>query len=99
MSTYLLVPYQKWLSGLGPANFRILGTYNLSSETKADILTKGMGSHLQIIGGEELTGIALAKVQLFVKDLSSVCRNIFPSLRSILMLGGKEMVTYLIVTI
>jgi hypothetical protein len=94
ISTYLLVPYQKWLSGLGPANFRILGTYNLSSETKADILTKGMGSHLQIIGGEELTGIGLAKVKLFVKDLSSACRNIFPSLRSILMLGGKEMVTY-----
>jgi hypothetical protein len=94
VSTYLLVPYQKWLSGLGPANFRILGTYNLSSDTKADILTKGMGSHLQIIGGEELTGIGLAKVQLFVKDLSSACRNIFPSLRSILMFGGKEMVTY-----
>jgi hypothetical protein len=97
VSTYLLIPYQRWLSGLTVESFKILDTYELSKPTIDDILVKGMGQHLQIIGGdEELSGIALRKVRLFVKDLSSACRNIFPVIRPILTLGGKDMVNYII---
>jgi hypothetical protein len=96
VSTYLLVPYQRWLSGLTVESFKILDSYELSKPTVDDILIKGMGAHLQIIGAdEELTGIALRKVRLFVKDLSSCCRDIFPYIRPLLTLGGKDMVNYI----
>ena len=97
VSTYLLIPYQRWLSGLTVESFKVLDSYELSKATIDDILIKGMGPHLQIIGGdEELSGIALRKVRLFVKDLSSCCRNIFPFIRPLLTPGGKDMVNYII---
>ena len=94
INTYLLVPYQRWLSGMSQKNFKILDSYELSKGTMDDILIKGMGQHLQPISDEELNGIALLKVRLLVSDLSNICRYIFPYLRSMLVAGGKEMVTY-----
>jgi hypothetical protein len=94
INTYLLVPYQRWLSGMNQKNFKILDSYELSKGTMDDILIKGMGQHLQPIADEELNGIALLKVRLLVSDLSNICRYIFPYLRSMLVAGGKEMVTY-----
>ena len=97
VSTYLLVPYKRWLSGMSVKSFKILDSYQLSSGTKDDILNKGMGSHLQILGGdEELKGVALRKVRAFIDDLSSACRNVFSYLRPLLTPGGKDMEKYLL---
>jgi len=97
VSTYLLVPYKRWLSGMSVKSFKILDSYELSSGTKDDILNKGMGTHLQILGGdEELKGVALRKVRAFIDDLSSACRNVFSYLRPRLTPGGKDMEKYLL---
>ena len=97
VSTYLLVPYKRWLSGMNVKSFKILDSYQLSSGTKDDILNKGMSAHLQILGGdEELKGVALRKVREFIKDLSAACRNVFPYLRPLLTPGGKDMEKYLL---
>lgn len=97
VSTYLLVPYKRWLSGMSVKSFKILDSYELSSGTKDDILNKGMGMHLQILGGdEELKGVALRKVRAFIDDLSSACRNVFSYLRPRLTPGGKDMEKYLL---
>jgi hypothetical protein len=97
VSTYLLVPYKRWLSGMNVKSFKILDSYELSSGTKDDILNKGMGTHLQILGGdEELKGVALRKVRAFIDDLSSACRNVFSYLRPFLTPGGKDMEKYLL---
>jgi hypothetical protein len=95
ISTYLLIPYQRWLSGFRASSLYILDSYELSSGTKDDILNKGMGQHLQVIGGEELEGIAFRKVKAFVADLSVACSHIFPNLRPLLTPGGKDMVQYI----
>jgi len=95
VSTYLLVPYKRWLSGMSIKSFKILDSYELSAGTKDDILNKGMGTHLQILGGdEELKGVALRKVRAFVDDLSSACRHVFLYLRPLLTPGGKDMEKY-----
>jgi hypothetical protein len=97
VSTYLLVPYKRWLSGINVNSFQILDSYELSSGTKDDILIRGMAAHLQILGGdEELKGIALRKVRELIVDLSSACRNVFPYLRPRLTPGGKDMEKYLL---
>jgi hypothetical protein len=97
VSTYLLVPYKRWLSGMAVKSFKILDSYELSSGTKDDILNKGMGTHLQILGGdEELKGVALRKVRAFIDDLSSACRDVFSYLRPLLTPGGKDMEKYLL---
>ena len=93
---YLLLPFQRWIKGVSISNYFILKSYDLSSDTQNDILQKGMGQHLQPLGGgEELSGIALLKVKAFIQDMSSMCRFIFPVLRAQQTPGGKEMVQYL----
>jgi hypothetical protein len=93
---YLLLPFQRWIKGVTISNYEILKSYDLSNDTKTDILQKGMGQHLQPLGGgEELTGIALLKVTAFIQDMSSMCRFIFPMIRAQQTPGGKEMVQYL----
>jgi hypothetical protein len=97
MSTYLLVPFQRWATDLDISRYKILKSYELSQQTEDDILLKGLGSHLQIVGsGEELVGIAKQKVREFVKDLSVACKHIFPYIRTLLTPGGKDMVQYII---
>ena len=95
ISTYLLIPYQRWLSGFRSSSLYILDSYELSAGTKDDILNKGMGQHLQVVGGDELEGIALRKVKAFVADLSVACSHIFPNIRTLLTPGGKDMVQYI----
>ena len=95
--TYLLVPFQRWIAGVDISEYAILDSYELSKQTADDILLKGMGAHLQILGsGEELTGIARQKVKGLVNDLSIACTHIFPYIRTLLTPGGKDMVQYII---
>jgi len=96
ISTYLLVPYQRWINGVNISEYKILSSYELGKGTADDIMIRGLGPHLQILGGgEPLTGITLLKAKDFVRNLSGMCKNIFPYLRSIVTPGGKEMVQYL----
>jgi hypothetical protein len=79
------------------SQYSILDSYELSKQTADDILLKGMGAHLQILGsGEELVGIAKLKVKGLVADLSLACKHIFPYIRTLLTPGGKDMVQYII---
>jgi hypothetical protein len=97
VSTYLLVPFQRWTSGVDISQYAILRSYELSKQTQEDILLKGMGAHLQILGsGEELVGIAKLKVKALVADLSLACKHVFPYIRTLLTPGGKDMVQYMI---
>ena len=97
LMTGFLVPFQRWLTGLDPASFKILATYELSTETKADILVKGMGAHLKPLGETtDLRGLPRAKAAAFVAEIGGYCRTIFPVLRASLTPGGSVMVTYLL---
>jgi hypothetical protein len=97
VSTYLLVPFQRWVSGVDISQYSILDSYEISEQTANDILLKGMGAHLQNLGsGEELVGIAKQKVKGLVADLSVACKQIFPYIRTLLTPGGKDMVQYII---
>lgn len=97
LTTGFVVPFQRWLTGLDPASFKILDTYELSTETKADILVKGMGAHLRPLGETwDLRGLARSKAAAFVAEVGGYCRSIFPALRASLTPGGSVMVTYLL---
>jgi len=95
VSTYLLVPFQRWALNVS-LGYNILKSYELGKGTEDDILIRGLGSHLQGLGGEELTGITLQKAKVFVKALSDMCKNVFPYIRAIVTPGGKDMVQYLV---
>lgn len=95
LSTYLLVPFQRWIMQVNVSDYTILKSYLLSKGTVDDIMIKGLGTHLEIIGGEKLVGIALLKAKAFVNDLSIMCRNIFPYIRAVRTPGGKDMIQYL----
>lgn len=97
ISSYLLIPFQRWITGVNVSEYKILKSYDLSSGTADDIMVKGLGPHLQILGsGERLEGIGLQKTKAFVATLSIMCKHIFPYLRAIVTPGGKDMVQYLI---
>jgi hypothetical protein len=96
LKSYFLVPFQRWQQGLGKDSFKILDSYELSSQTKDDILSKGLGAHFQPLGqGIELEGFLLKKVRQFVKNMSVACLEVFPNLRSLLTPGGSTMVKYI----
>jgi hypothetical protein len=96
LRTYLLIPFQRWLSGITNDNFYIPKSYDLSYETKEDILVRGLGEHLKSIGQNnftsELKGVLKRKVSMFVKQLSSYCNIVFPVLRPMTTLGGSMIV-------
>ena len=96
VSTYLLVPFQRWITGVNVSGYKILKSYELSTGTMDDIMIKGLGPHLQIVGGEPLEGLTLRKAKDFVANLSLMCKHIFPYLRAIITPGGKDMVQYLV---
>lgn len=97
LSTYILVPFQRWLSGVNINGFKILDSYEVSKQTQEDIMKKGLGDHLKILADDaELKGLLKRKVRRFVEDLSSACKTIFPTLRPILTPGGSMMVGYLV---
>lgn len=94
---YLVVPFQRWLTGVQKENFRILDSYEVSKEVKADLLDKGLLSHLQPIGnGSPPIGLIRRKILAFVKEMSEYCKNVFPTLRAITTPGGRLMVNYLL---
>jgi hypothetical protein len=97
LMAYLLVPYQRWLSNMSTESFKILDTYELGDQVKEDILMRGMGPHIQIIGnGEKLTGTLRAKVKDFIGEMSLYCRQVFPKLRTMLTPGGPLLLEYLL---
>jgi hypothetical protein len=97
VSSYLLIPFQRWINGVNISEYKILKSYELSSGTMDDIMVKGLGPHLQILGsGEPLEGLTRQKSKDFVTKLSVMCKHIFPYVRAIVTPGGKDMVQYLI---
>ena len=97
VSSYLLIPFQRWINGVNISEYKILKSYELSAGTIDDIMIKGLGPHLQILGsGEPLEGLTRQKAKDFVTNLSVMCKHIFPYLRSIVTPGGKDMVQYLV---
>ena len=97
LTTYILVPFQRWLSGVNVSGFKMLKSYELSRQTEDDIIKKGLGDHLKILADDaELKGLLKRKVRRFVEDLAAACKNIFPNIRPILIPGGSMMVGYLV---
>ena len=96
LMTGFVVPFQRWVSGLDPASFKILDTYELSSETIDDILVKGLGQHLKPLGDSDLKGLARSKAVAFITEVSDYCRRVFPALRVNLTPGGSVMIVYLL---
>jgi hypothetical protein len=96
LRAYFLVPFQRWSRDVQKSAFKILDTYDLSKDTKEDILERGLGKHLDPLGGGILlTGFLKKKVRQFVNSLSIACNKVFPELRAILTPGGAVMVNYI----
>jgi hypothetical protein len=94
LRTYFLLPLQRRLAK--NTTIQILDSYELSKETKDDILQKGILPMIKQIYDAPLGGIVLKKVKQAVRDFSAVCTNIFPVLRTVLLPGGSAMTSYLI---
>ena len=96
LRAFVLVPFKRWLTGLDTTAFKILDSYELSGDTKTDIMTRGLGEYLRVIGnGTMLEGMALEKTKAFVEDLTGLCGEVFPRLRAGLIVGGEYMMRYL----
>ena len=96
LQAYFLAPFQRLLTGLETTKWDILDTYELSAQTKSDILVRGIQPHVfPLNNGRPLEGLAKRKVRKFVEDLSALCQKVFPTLRPLLTPGGQIMVNYL----
>lgn len=96
VSTFILIPFQRWLTGYDLRNIKILKSYELAKDTERDIL-QGMIATLRPLGDiEDLIGLPLRKVRQLIADFSSACKNVFPKLRSILLPGGSVMQQYML---
>jgi hypothetical protein len=97
LSAYFLVPYQRWLSGVQKESFHILDSYKLGELTVKDIMGQGLGEHLSGLGTiTDLKGLPLRKVRWFTKNLAIACRDVFPNIRPILLVGGTIIQEYLL---
>ncbi len=97
IKVYLLVPFQRLLTGTQKNNFKILKSYELSPETVNDIMVKGLGNHFEtILNGQEVNGFVLRKIKHLVNELSEACLKVFPLLRPITTPGGTVMVMYML---
>jgi hypothetical protein len=97
ISAFILVPFKRWMMNMDVNGFAILNSYKLSPDTQNDIMVKGLGNYLKVVGdGRELSGLLLRKVRGFVGDLTDLCKNILPVLRSIMIPGGDIMTRYLL---
>ena len=94
--TYLIVPFQRWASGINRDSYSILDSYGLDKPAEDAILTKGMGGHLAPLMEDQPTGALLEKVQELVRGLSYTCGTIFPKLRSIFLRGGSTIMQYIL---
>jgi len=96
LRAFVLVPFKRWLTGLDTSSFQILDSYELSSDTKDDIMKRGLGEYLKVIGnGTVLEGMMMEKTKAFVEDLTGLCTEVFPRLRAGLIVGGEYMMRYL----
>ena len=98
LSTYILVPFSRWLNQMNPKDsYKILATYNLSSLVQEDILKKGLGNYWALLGnGESLKGLLKRKVRQMVADFSVFVHKVLPLLQNIsLVPGGSVVATYL----
>lgn len=96
LRAFVLVPFKRWLTGLDTTSFRILDSYELTSGTKDDIMKKGLGEYLKVIGnGVVLEGMMLEKTKAFVEDLTGLCTEVLPNLRAGLIVGGEYMMRYI----
>lgn len=98
VSTYILVPFSRWLNQMNPKeSYKILSTYNLSSLTKEDILKKGLGTYWAMLGnGESLKGLLKRKVRQLVSDMSVFVHKVIPLLQNTSLIpGGSVVATYL----
>lgn len=97
ITTFLLTPFRRWMSGIKGNEYRMLSTYELDPETINSIMVKGLGSHLDSISDKfDMKGLILRKVRYFVKELSLYCKEVFPNLRSVLVPGGQTMIEILL---
>ena len=95
--SYLVVPFQRWLAGVRPTQFKMLESYEVSEKVIEDVMEKGLAAHLKPLGkGAPPIGIIYAKAQQFIKQMSWYCKYIFPELRAITTPGGLQMVNYLL---
>jgi hypothetical protein len=96
LRAFVLVPFKRWLTGLDTSSFKILDSYELTSGTKDDIMNKGLGEYLKVIGnGVVLEGMMLEKTKAFVEDLTGLCTEVLPNLRAGLIVGGEYMMRYI----
>lgn len=97
ITTYLITPFMRLLSGVQRSNFKILKSYELSPETMNDIMSHGLGLHLDpLLNGQELNTFLLQKMKHLVTELSQACKMVFPLLRPITTPGGSIMVSYIL---
>jgi len=94
--TYLIVPFQRWASGINRDSYSILDSYGLDKPAEDAILTKGMGGHLAPLMEDQPTGALLEKVQELVAGLSYACGTVFPKVRLIFLRGGKTIMQYIL---
>ncbi len=98
LSTYILVPYSRWLNNMNPkVSYKILGTYNLSGVVQEDILKKGLGDYWSMLGnGDSLQGLLRRKVRQLVADFSVFNLKVLPLLQNTSLIpGGSVVATYL----
>ena len=94
--TYLIVPFQRWISGINQDSFSILQSYALGKPAEDAILVKGMGSHLAALLEDPPEGALLEKVQNLVRGLAHACGTVFPKVRPIFLRGGATMSQYIL---
>jgi hypothetical protein len=94
--TYLIVPFQRWASGINRDSYSILDSYGLDKPAEDAILTKGMGGHLAPLMEDQPTGALLEKVQELVRGLSYACGTIFPKVRPMFLRGGTTIAQYIL---
>jgi hypothetical protein len=93
--TYLIVPFQRWISGITQDSFSILDSYALGKPAVDAILVKGMGGHLAPLMEDPPEGAFLEKVQNLVRGLAYACGTVFPKVRPIFLRGGATMSQYI----
>jgi len=94
--TYLIVPFQRWISGINQDSFTILNSYALGKPAEDAILVKGMGGHLAPLMEDPPEGAFLEKVQNLVRGLAYACGTVFPKVRPIFLRGGATMSQYIL---
>lgn len=95
LTTYFIVPMQRWVSGINGNAFPILKSYDLEDKLVEDI-KKGLEPHFRpLVKGVELVGLMRAKVKKFIGQYACAKSEVLDTLRIILTPGGRLMVSYI----